>query len=211
MSLILPSIGAFGHTVAAGGTSFTMLADLYDEANNSVYTFSSQTEANIIAVHGRMGSGSAANPSGVTMNGNTCIKVAGSALSLDDLSFWTCADADGVSTGDLVVTFTQTQARAFARTAYVEGFDLSAAIDNDFDFNNDNAAGALSLDCPAGGLIFCMARLHTISGLANGESSAYEVPAAWEIFSGAQTGFGITLVDESKNDQLGGAVSFAVA
>lgn len=211
-SSVSPTTYAPDVSVSGGSTSFTMLADLYNETDGTGYTFTSQTEANIICVVGRRGSGTNAAPSAVTMNGNTCTELASGVFGTDVISFWKCPDADGSSSGDLVVTFSDTQARAFARTAYVEGFDLSGSVsDSAFDMNNDNVAGSLSIDCPAGGLIFACARLHTISGLANAEASSYEVPAAWEIFAGAQTAFSITLGNSGASDQLGGAISLAAA
>lgn len=194
----------------ATATSFTMLGDLYEEDNLTTYTFTAQTEANVICVVGRQSG--AALPVSVTMNGKACTYLDGSAVEDDSIAFYSCPTADGSSTGSLVITFAGQQQRAFARTAYVEGFDLSAESASAFDMNNDNVTGSLSLDCPAGGVIFAVARLHTFAGdLANDSAGSNGVPAAWEIFAGAQTGFSITLAGTASANQFGGAISLATS
>lgn len=199
---------------SASGT-VSALHRFYNESNLTSYTFTTDadgasiTEGNIVVVYHH--ASTAADPSSVTLNSNSYTKLTSGNQGQSGVSFWYSTAADGVSTGDLVVAFSGSQARCQARVYHTTGFDITTLSDSGFDTDLDNADGSVSVDVPANGMALAAAiRVTTIGGLGNVVNDG-GITGAWGIYTSAQTGLAITSTTNGENNGALAAIALAPA
>ena len=202
-------------TPTSASGSLTALHRFYNEANQTSYTFATDAlgasiiEGNILVIYHH--ATTSADPSSVTLNGNSYTKLVSGNSGQSGVSFWYSEDADGTSTGNLVVQFAGVQARGQARVYHATGYDITAVADSDFDLDLDNVAGSIAIDVPAGGVAIAAGiRTSAISGLSNFINDG-GITGAWEIFSGAQTGLAITSTPDGNDNGALAAISLDVS
>lgn len=146
---------------AAGGgdATRTYLGFTSSETDGTSYTFSSQSLGTaqgdrriVVAVMGRKETSSGEAPTGVTVGGVSASLVVSQQASGDrnSASLW-IAEVPSGSTGDIVVTFANTQQRCGVGWWAVYGLESSTATDT---AATATSGGSLNIDVEAGGVAF---------------------------------------------------------